>query len=576
LLSALRQAPRDADLLALYANVVRRLGREIEAISLLQHALAERPGFAPFHNSLGVSLKAAGQLELALGAFERAIELQADYFDAQYNLGLTFHSLGLHDRAIEALRRAIQLDPARAEAHEWLGNALVKGGQPDLGLKSLLQAESLEQFNPRIKHNIGIAYEALGKDKDAIDSFKSATNLNPYQFMSWFSAGNIARRIGFFSEAISFYAKGVEIAPDHLDAHSALNETIWQAGASGYLASYPMAIERMPQSPPLRRAFAHHLNRVRRHEEAEEQARAALSIQPHDAQSLDVLAQALAGQKRLEEAIDVFGLAEKAAAGDVRIAGRLAEAQLRAGQLEPAHDVLSRALAAAPHDQENLARMTIALRLLGEQAAYSALADYERFARAIPVEPPEGFRDMAAFHAELAPYLIQKHLSKQHPTDQTLRGGTQTLGALFDDPNPLIVQLRQRLEEAVAGFVADLPHDADHPFLNRKGPGLRFKGSWSVMLRRGGFHTNHIHPEGWISSAYYITLPAEVSSEADRQGWFKLGETNPDTCPVLPAERWIQPVEGTLILFPSYFWHGTQAFERGAERLTVAFDIVPG
>jgi len=219
--------------------------------------------------------------------------------------------------------------------------------------------------------------------------------------------------------------------------------------------------------------------------------------------------------------------------------------------------------------------MTILLRLLGEDAAYGALADYDTLSKAIRVKPPEGYRDIEAFHAELAPYLLRKHLAKQPPTDQTLRGGTQTLGALFVDPHPLIQGLRQSLYDAVEGFVAALPEDKAHPFFGRRGKGLKFSGSWSVRLGCGGFHTNHIHPAGWISSAYYVNLPSGVSKPDDRQGWFKMGETNPDTSPELPAERWVQPEEGKLVLFPSYFWHGTQAFEEGNERLTVAFDVTP-
>jgi hypothetical protein len=30
-----------------------------------------------------------------------------------------------------------------------------------------------------------------------------------------------------------------------------------------------------------------------------------------------------------------------------------------------------------------------------------------------------------------------------------------------------------------------------------------------------------------------------------------------------------------LVLFPSYFWHGTVPFSSGHARLTVAFDAVP-
>jgi len=38
----------------------------------------------------------------------------------------------------------------------------------------------------------------------------------------------------------------------------------------------------------------------------------------------------------------------------------------------------------------------------------------------------------------------------------------------------------------------------------------------------------------------------------------------------------VKPKPGMLVLFPSYFWHGTVPFEDGGRRLTAAFDVVPG
>jgi hypothetical protein len=39
--------------------------------------------------------------------------------------------------------------------------------------------------------------------------------------------------------------------------------------------------------------------------------------------------------------------------------------------------------------------------------------------------------------------------------------------------------------------------------------------------------------------------------------------------------RWVRPEEGLLVLFPSYTWHGTEAFSSDAVRMSVAFDVVP-
>jgi hypothetical protein len=47
------------------------------------------------------------------------------------------------------------------------------------------------------------------------------------------------------------------------------------------------------------------------------------------------------------------------------------------------------------------------------------------------------------------------------------------------------------------------------------------------------------------------------------------------TTPALHSEYEIRPGVGMLVLFPSYFWHGTVPFSGERTRLTVAFDAVP-
>jgi hypothetical protein len=96
-----------------------------------------------------------------------------------------------------------------------------------------------------------------------------------------------------------------------------------------------------------------------------------------------------------------------------------------------------------------------------------------------------------------------------------------------------------------------------------------------VRLRPHGFHINHVHQLGWLSSACHIELPAAVEQSEDRQGWLKFGEPGVATQPALPPEHFVKPEPGRLVLFPSYMWHGTVPFEGDQDRLTVAFDVIP-
>lgn len=102
----------------------------------------------------------------------------------------------------------------------------------------------------------------------------------------------------------------------------------------------------------------------------------------------------------------------------------------------------------------------------------------------------------------------------------------------------------------------------------------RFSGSWSVRLGGGGHHANHVHPQGWISSALYVALPPKNAGDAPDAGWLTLGEPQAALGLALPPSRMVEPVPGRLILFPSWLWHGTRPFGEG-ERLTVAFDVAP-
>ena len=181
---------------------------------------------------------------------------------------------------------------------------------------------------------------------------------------------------------------------------------------------------------------------------------------------------------------------------------------------------------------------------------------------------------------EIGRFLRRLHETSSQPYDQSLRGGSQTLGNLLDRTDPEIVDLRTAIREGVRRYIDALPPvDRNHPFLRRDRGPFRFAGCWSVRLRDEGFHVPHIHPMGWISSALYLALPEfkPVAGEevtANRAGWLALGASPPELGLGLEPVKWIEPQVGRLALFPSIMWHETVPFPAG-ERLSVAFDIVP-
>ncbi|QNQ12192.1 hypothetical protein H3Z74_22700 [Sphingomonas alpina] len=177
---------------------------------------------------------------------------------------------------------------------------------------------------------------------------------------------------------------------------------------------------------------------------------------------------------------------------------------------------------------------------------------------------------------QLAALLRSLHVAKGEYLDQSVRGGTQTDGPLLSRIEPIIRTARDAITQAVTRYIAQLPPpDPSHPLLaGRRDRRVRFAGSWSVRLAASGHHSNHVHPQGWISSALYVSLPRRQPDESAHAGWLVLGEPPAALGLDLPPRRMIEPREGQLILFPSWMWHGTRRFAQG-ERLTIAFDVAP-
>jgi uncharacterized protein (TIGR02466 family) len=231
-------------------------------------------------------------------------------------------------------------------------------------------------------------------------------------------------------------------------------------------------------------------------------------------------------------------------------------------------------LASTPDDQVAIAYRGVCWRELGD-ARESALNDYSRYVRTFDLPAPPGYAGIDDFNRELAQALAHLHRAQRAPADQSLRGGTQTIEDLFATGLPHIDALRVLFEDAIRAYIDALPSDADHPLLRRKTGRFRFSGSWSVRLARTGYHVNHVHSQGWISSCYYVRLPHASADPALQAGWLKLGETDLKLGQREHVGRMIQPRAGMLVLFPSYMFHGTTPFDTDEERITVAFDVVP-
>lgn len=479
------------------------------------------------------------------------------------------------EEAIAALRAALALKPDLSEAKLALSARLIDAGRP-AEAEGVARGGLDDPMEPRLKgvmhNNLALALRAQHKDGEALENYERAQALDPsLPFLDMLRA-EVLHDLKRYDEALEVLEKLVAREPEVARWHHSYNELLYRMNRTEErLKSY----DRAPKTRELLLSKAHFLGLEKRGEDLQALYSELLARDPGDLAASAGVANALVLMDRYDEASAAFDAILVRPVDDPDILSHAAEVEILRNDPQKSVALCERALALAPHHQPSLATMSVGLRLLGDEREL-LLNGYDSLVQVFDLEPPPGFSSMEVFNQELCAYLDKIHPRTREYLNQTLRTGTQTPGQLFGAGHALVEKIQMRINQAVDRYIAGLKKDDKHPFLSRRGRGFNYTGSWSSRLRDCGFHINHVHPKGWISSCYYVGVPDAVQDTEKRQGWIKFGESGFDhLLERNPARRMVQPVPGRLVLFPSYMWHGTNPFHSPTPRTTIAFDVVP-
>lgn len=261
--------------------------------------------------------------------------------------------------------------------------------------------------------------------------------------------------------------------------------------------------------------------------------------------------------------------------GHLEALNNLCVSLLRLGRAADALAVCDRQLALAPVQRKPLAYRAAALLELGRRDEAALLLDFPRLVRRHELPAPAGFGSLAAFNAALAAHVRAHPSLRFEPPDRSTRGGSQTGELLVGEQGPCAA-LATAIRAAVTGYLAELPARApDHPYASQVPARWRL-ATWAVVLAAQGHQGPHFHPSGFLSGVYYVSLPPDMQRASPDAGALEFGRTEEAVGGrAEPLIHLVQPAEGSLLLFPSYFYHRTLPFESTAERISIAFDVIP-
>lgn len=198
----------------------------------------------------------AGRLAEAESLYRQVLAQDPENAGVMHLLGLIAHQVGLPVEAAELIARAIRISP----------NALMYC-------------------------NLGLAFEAQGKQALAIESFREALVLKPDCAEACFHLGAAFKLQGRLDEAVEYFRKGIEFKPDDAEAHFNLGIVLhWQEKLDAAIEHYRKAIALKPEHARAHFFLGTSQFNLGRLDIAHAEISKALELDPHNRRAMAMLA----------------------------------------------------------------------------------------------------------------------------------------------------------------------------------------------------------------------------------------------------------------------------------------------
>ncbi|MBF7072435.1 tetratricopeptide repeat protein [Glaciecola sp. MH2013] len=557
-----------------YALALKSTGQLERAKDILQELTQRYPKQAEFHNNLANIFKALTDSNKAIEHYSKALSLQSNYQDAFKNCLIIL---------LEETR-LVEADTLLNSHHDIFSNwPIYQKLKADLLVAKKQYEQAIVEYRLVLKTqpnyteaSIALA-SSLAKNNQFTEAISHLTALieKVESPMAYYHLALCYFETHEHVLAKDCFEKAIAIRPNYRAAHQQYNEMLYQlADLQAFGKSYEAALLSLPNEHELR---ADYIDSLVSADFIEKSARAidtGLSLAPENNRYLAQKARHFANAGKLTEALRLSKTAF-ASRSNLNNGIELVKLGLSLKNYALVTNTIEYLKSHYPNNQLVLAYEATCLKLC-DRETYDNYHMFSSTVKTYTLPVPDGYDNLASFLSDLKDLLVSMHTTNKRPLQQTLKKGTQTPGRLLEREHPLLDKLKWAYETIIAQYIAELP-DAKgelqaHPFLSRKSNEFEITGSWSVKLHDEGFHVNHVHPEGWISSACYISVPDNLS---ENEGCIRFGQSPLELGEADEPSLSITPRAGQLVLFPSYMWHGTLPYFSSQMRLTAPFDVVP-
>ncbi len=209
--------------------------REYDRAEYLLRQVADKADqFADVHHMLGVIVHSRGDFAEAERHFERAVEINPNYTEAQLNLMVTYNDLGKYDEArrlysqmrSRGTEKGRELDPFAkgkiANMHAELSQAYQDVGMAVDAIRELEKATVLCPTFADLLTRLGVLYRDSGDTARAREKFQAAKAANPKYVQARLLLGVMMLSAGENEAAVTEFETVVAQDPENKSAQTYL------------------------------------------------------------------------------------------------------------------------------------------------------------------------------------------------------------------------------------------------------------------------------------------------------------------------------------------------------------------
>lgn len=473
--------------------------------------------------------------------------------------------------------QTLRLDPSNNQALRLRAILARERGEIEQSLQLLQTAHDANTASPEPLGEMALTYMAAGKLTKAEECFKQALVIDPSAIRILTNYGALLQHRGHTSAAIDCYRHALAVDAEDVEVRCNLAKALADMGQTDEaLKECDVAIKLSDSHPFVLATRGAVLTDSKRYDDARKTLEESTRVEPYNDMALVNLALCYYELDDIKTAAQVLQQAVNANPWNARAVADLANCFSALSDSNAALDLCESFLRQNPGERLVVAAYALALHNAGRNSEALELTNCDSLLRVYDLPCPAGFTSSTEFNTALGDALRTDQSLLANPISKSTFGGAQT-GELDLHNNNAIEQLSQQFAEAIQDACNSYLKTGleNHPLMAPATDDWSLR-VWGSILATGGQQTPHMHPVGWISGVYYVSLPEDMDSSNSEAGWLEIGRP-PERFfrATETATRRFEPKESRLILFPSWFWHQTIPFDAHSDRISIAFDVVP-